>query len=348
MTFIDYSIKTRPLIEENLRKIIKEKNTGVFQKQKILEILEEFSLRGKLIRGILFLFSSEMFGLEINSKLIDIACAIELIHSSLLIHDDIIDRDFTRRKGKTVFAQYIEKGKEIKTSDPLHYGISIGIVAGDAALFLALELLAKYKKENLYEMLAFYANDLRLVALAEGLDSEYGQSDLNPDKEDIYSIYKYKTARYTFSLPLVMAGILANEDKKTLQILDEIGERAGIIFQLKDDEIGLFGDEETIGKPVGGDIRENKKTIIRALLYEKVNDEEKKFINKSFGNQNITLDDITKIKDLAIKYGILDSIKDDIDNIMDEIWSLFDNLKVKNEYKFILKDLLEFNLKRSY
>ena len=59
-----------------------------------------------------------------------------------------------------------------------------------------------------------------------------------------------------------MGCIVADLDKKTTAILESIGEMAGIIFQMKDDELGLFGDEKTTGKPVGGDIRENKKTII--------------------------------------------------------------------------------------
>src|SRR3989344_4204905 len=134
MSFSEYSVKTRTLIEDYLRLYLsskrKEEKSFAFKDQEIVSFLEEFVLRGKLIRGTLFLLSCEMLGKELNQELIGIACGIELMHSSLLIHDDIIDNDYTRRGQKTVFAKYIDRGKKIQVSDPLHSGISLGIVSG--------------------------------------------------------------------------------------------------------------------------------------------------------------------------------------------------------------------------
>lgn len=350
MTFKDYSINSRRLIEENLINFLndtkKEEIPDTFKKQEVITTLTEFVTKGKLIRGTLFLLSLEMLDIEISKEHIDIACAIELVHSALLIQDDVIDNDKTRRGGKTVFATYEQRGEEIKAIDPRHYGISIAIVAADVAIFLAVELLSHYKGRATKELLAFYAHEIYHVATAQGIDSEFGQSEVEPTKEDIYAVYKYKTARYTFSLPFVMAGIVAG-NKNVSKQLEELGEIAGLIFQIKDDYIGLLGDEEVIGKPVGSDIRENKKTVIRALLYEFASNAEKGILDSSFGNQNLLQEEISKIKKLVEKYKISTIINNEIIEIMQKGWKIFESLDVNKKYKAVLKDLLEFNLNRT-
>ncbi len=351
MTFQKYSVQSRALIEENLINFInKKKNENiptVFKKQNALELLEKFVLRGKMIRGTLFLLSLEMMGEKITDEYLDVACSIELVHSALLIQDDIIDNDRTRRGHDTIFVEYEKRGERIHAANKGHYGISIGIVVADMAIFLAMDLLSHYQGMFLQKLLEFYAHEIYLVSIAEGIDSELGQSEIEPKKEDIYAVYKYKTARYTFSLPFVMAGIIAGNQKEA-KIFEELGELIGLIFQLKDDVIGLFGDEKTIGKPVGSDIRENKKTLIRVLLYEHVNQSEKKNLEDAFGNKNITFSQIENVKTLVKKYKIIDVINGEIDEIMNRAWRLFKTLEVSQEHKMILKDLMEFNLKRSF
>lgn len=352
MTFSEYSVKTRTLIEDNLRNYLfskrEEAGSSAFKEQEVMRFLEEFVLRGKLLRGTLFLMSCEMLGKKLNHELVNIACGIELMHTSLLIHDDIIDKDYTRRGQKTVFAKYIDRGKNIKVYDPLHYGISMGIVSGITASLLAFELFAKYDSPKLSKLLKFYSNEIYLVSLAEGADSEFGQSIKEATEDEIYSIYKFKTARYTFSVPFVMGCIVSDAEKKTTEILESIGEIAGIIFQMKDDEIGLFGDEKTIGKPVGGDIRENKKTIIRVLLYKRINDSEKERLNKIFGNGRVSKNDIETVKKMINKYKILDALSKDTEAKMEKIRTLLGKLTFDDKYKKMLNELLEFNLKRNH
>lgn len=216
----------------------------------------------------------------------------------------------------------------------------------DAAFFFALELLSNFKNSNLGELLNFYSHEIYLVAVAEGADSELGQTLKNPTKDDIYSIYKYKTARYTFSLPFILAGIAANGKTSEIKKLEEIGENAGIIFQIVDDEIGLFGDEDAIGKPIGSDIRENKKTIIRHLLYQHATEQDKKVLNKYFGNDKISETELKKIKEFMEKYEVSQKINRIKDELMEKVWELFKELDVKKDYKLILKQFLEFNIER--
>ena len=351
MDFKEYIEQKRSLIKDNLSLFMeaqgKEDLPAIFKEQKLIDALRDFALRGKLIRGTLFILICESLGVKIDKPILNIACAIELMHSALLVQDDIIDRDRKRRGAMTVFARYEKEGEEIGAFDPYHYGISTGIVVADVAFFFALELMSEYSDLKLSKLLKFYSHEVYYVAVAESVDSIFGQTEREPEKEDIYAVYKYKTARYTFSLPFEMAAIVGGADTKTRETLNRLGEQAGLIFQLKDDEIGLFGEEEVIGKPVGSDIRENKKTVIRSLLFQAANLDDRIILNECFGNPDAGDDEITKVKNLYEKYGIKSKIESEVSGIMTTVWNDFADLNIIDEPKRILKGLLEFNLTRS-
>ncbi len=352
MTFGEYHFTAREKIEDYFSKTIRQKEDAnlspSIKNLNFLSEIENFAMRGKLLRGTLFLLTCQMLGHEITDEHLAIAVSIELIHSGLLIHDDIIDNDRVRRGKKSVFAQYEERGREINAIDALHYGRSMAIVVADAAFFLSYEILSKCKSFKVHNLIEFLSNELYLVALAEGLDSELGQVNKEATEGDILSVYHYKTARYTFSMPFVMGCIYSGASKDVYETLDKLGEKAGVIFQLKDDEIGFFGKEEDIGKPVGSDIRENKKTLLRYLLFKKANNKDKQVLKKSFGNPNLSPKQIDEARLLAVKYGILDETKKYIDDNSQEVYRLFHLLPFKNKYIIILKQLLDYNLKRTY
>lgn len=350
MIFQEYASESRKLIENHLKQILqtqKELLPQSLQKQKIIESLEDFVFKGKLIRGTLYLLTIEMFGGPVTKKHLDIACAIELVHSSLLIQDDIIDNDYIRRGGKTIFAVYEEKGHEVEAIDAKHFGLSIALLVADVSFYLAMELISNYDSDVVGKMMKYFSQEITKVALAEGIDSEFGQTKVEATKDEIIDIYTYKTARYTFSLPLVLACLALKKDDKTLKEIDTLGEYVGTIFQIKDDLIGLMGDEKEIGKPVGSDVRENKKTLVRFLLFEKVDDDEKNTIKRLFGNEKFTREDLEYIKDLVSKYKIIDILDSDMKVIMDKAWIIFNNLNANNDKKEILKNLFLFNLNRT-
>lgn len=351
MDFKSYSLEKKALIEKNLNSFLQKTNKDLESSVRSIEIiknLKKFSVRGKMIRGVLFLFGCEMFGQKLNKEHIDIACAIELSHSALLIHDDIIDNDFVRRGEKTVFAKYIDRGKKISIKNTNEYGKSMGIVAGDASFFLGLRLLSNFKSKYSSALNKFFYEEILTVALAEGLDTELGMSKKEALEKDILAVYRLKTARYTFFMPFAMASIVSNASDKTLATLEKLGESAGIIFQIKDDELGLFGDEKVTGKPVGSDVREDKKTLIRAILFEGVSKDEKKRLNKIFGNPRPSNKDLDYVKKLTEKYKVSEKIDKMIKNLMTKVLEDVENLKITKKYKKMLNQFLEYNLARKY
>ena len=302
------------------KKIIKNPRTqGEIFFNEYINKISNFSQNGKCFRGLLLLYFYELLsGKKYDENEIHIACAIELLQSGLLIHDDIIDKDETRRGNPTFFASYRDNANfyGIKKDTDL-FGNNIAICGGDSAFFMAYEsiLLAK----NI-DIARFFTNEAQKTIYGEFLDSLYGMSSFEISKEDIYNIYYNKTARYTFSLPIGCSCILSNLNENETFDLMEIGSLFGILFQIKDDLNGIIGKEEEIGKPIGSDMKENKKTLLRYFLINKIDKNiSKEEIYSLLGNKDAKDEDIKKYISILEKTGAMADMKSYIINLENKI-----------------------------
>lgn len=325
MTFSTYSKQKKPRIAETVKIFLANKKKQLADPflLEAVEKLERFSIKGKMLRGVFVLLAHDMCKGKKEKEAYTAAVAIELLHAGLLIHDDIFDNDTLRRGEKTIFAQY---GRNL-------YGQSMGICIGDFAFFLAMELLSDPV------VLKVFAKEAQSVCLAQAKDVSFGHSSNEPSEEEIRTVYRLKTARYSFSLPFAMGAILTGADKKTVNLLDTFGEKLGIAFQMQDDELGIFGEDHIIGKPVGSDIRENKKTLIRFFLFQKANANDKKILTMIFGKKDLTGKDLQMIKQHIKNYGILEKLAQEKKILIDEALSLLNNITVDKKYKEILAEL---------
>lgn len=351
MTFNDYLMHWQPILKNHIiffLKSKKKKSKIPLYRDSIFRLIP-FVTSGKLLRGILIILSSEMFNRKVDEDVLNTASALELAHSALLIHDDIIDRDKVRRGQKTIFSQYIDYAKRNGIKDPNSYGQSMGICVGDIAFFLAFELIGKSFADPLVQqkLLGRFSEVMQTVGTGEMLDLETAMRNNNPTVEEIYDIYRYKTARYTFSLPLTLGAILASANNSTIKKLEKLGELLGIIFQIKDDEMGIFGDEKTIGKPAGGDIRENKKTLFRSLLYAHVTEKGGTFLNSYFGNPRLKSRDIAKIQRLMNKYKVREIVEKELKILQKESLAIIKHLSPAPMYKKLLRGFVEYNITRN-
>jgi len=287
----------------------------------VMKRLMEFMSQGKMLRGSLVFASHALFSNKDSEEVIRAAVAVELLHSSLIAHDDIMDRDTVRRGKPAIWMQY----------GGAHFGESMAICFGDIGFFLAFALLSKI---DLREIITMFSKELSSVVLAQMQDVYYGFSKQEPTKEEIIKLYIYKTGRYTFSLPFMIGAVLAQQNQIIITSLGKIGELLGILFQLKDDELGLFGDEKETGKLLGSDIRQNKKTIYRHFLFQKLSDREKR------------TNDFNSIYDLYKKYNIQQEVKEYMIRIEEEIKQEIEELTIKKEKKKLFYELLTYNLQR--
>ncbi len=314
--------------------------------------LYRFSVQGKMIRGGLVTLGYQMFtpkGVEPPPQVIEAAAAVELFQSALLVHDDIMDRDITRRGLKTIFYQYARLANRRGLSESYHLGESLGICAGDVAFFLAFEVLARLEVPGeLYrEILELCAREISYVGVAQMQDVYWGGSGAAAREEDILRMYLYKTGRYTFSLPLMVGALLAGGPPQTVAALERLGEALGIIFQIKDDELGLFGSEEQTGKPAGSDVRAGKKTLFHEYLRRFAPAEHRRRLAGIFGNAALPAEELAYVRRLVEELGIRRAVQARVDEAAGRARRLIDELEgAGQDGRRLLEGLLEYSVAR--
>jgi geranylgeranyl diphosphate synthase type II len=202
------------------------------------------SLGGKRIRPVLTLLSCEYLGTDYH-KAMNAALAVELFHNFSLIHDDIMDRAPLRRGKTTVHEKW---------------DLNTGILSGDAMLILAYQLFETYEPVLFSELAKLFSKTAIAVCEGQQYDVDFEQRDDVTIPEYIKMI-EYKTA-VLLGAAMKMGAIVAGATEASKKGIYEFGRNLGIAFQLQDDYLDAFGNPETFGKQVGGDIISNKKTFL--------------------------------------------------------------------------------------
>jgi geranylgeranyl diphosphate synthase type I len=340
-------IKThKPELIAFMKQAIQDQNSDCYHYlnfySESLEQLAQFATKGKLIRGLLILMIYEFLKKEPGPKeLYYAAAALEMAHAALLVHDDVIDNDMQRRGEKSIFAQYAEEKS-------IEYGKNLAICVGDVAIFLSYQFLslASEKTDYCHQLIGIFSHELHLVGVGEMIDVDMATAKNEDRVENIIEMYRYKTARYSFSLPFKVGAIFAGASEETIRILDLLGEQLGILFQIKDDELGLTGNEEETGKPIGSDIKENKKTIVRALLFQSVNAAEKQELLGIYGNKDADKVQIQRVLELYEQYQISVRVREIQNAVIQRFETLVAELETHVGDAGLMRQLLELLEKR--
>ncbi len=202
------------------------------------------NLGGKRLRPVLVLMSAEIFDTPFE-KALDAALAIEVFHNFSLVHDDIMD-DAPLRRGK---ATVHEK-----------WDINTGILSGDAMLINAYQLFENYEGTVFRELAQLFTKTAIQVCEGQQYDIDF-ESREDVEIEDYLKMIEYKTA-VLVGASLQMGAIVAGTTEECKKAVYQYGRLLGIAFQLQDDYLDAFGDPDTFGKQLGGDIIENKKTFL--------------------------------------------------------------------------------------
>ena len=307
--------------------------------------LEQFSTSGKLLRGSLVCFMHDAFGGSHSEEAYRTAVVLELVHSGLLIHDDIIDRDVLRRGRPAIHVQYQALAK---TSDAAHFGESMAICAADTTYFLALEHLGELhippaQRHALYSLLN---QVLATVCAGQMLDIELGHSVGAVKKKDILTVMEQKTALYSVALPLAAGALLAEQSAKTVDTIMKLGTLIGLIFQIRDDELAIFGDSRVTGKPVGSDIKEGKKTLLYYYLMRSSTDSEKARLLQIFGNLTADPADIDYVRQAMIRHKVPAIVKQEVESLTTRAAKLIGQVPLQKSAQASLRELLDFCAKR--
>lgn len=344
-----------PYLKSELQNFIKHKMqdtaSGLEWEADFLQRLQSFAASGKLLRGSLLCFSYGMFtGItgEPDKEVIKAAMALELAHSGLLIHDDVMDKDDLRRGQPSLHRQYSLLAADRKLGQKADFGANMAVCGGDMSFFLAFALLAEINAEPdiTRHINRLFTECLTTVCAGQMQDIFLEASSSMPLKKDIFNLMRAKTAAYTLVLPLTMGAAMAGQKSEVIETLRGIGEAAGIIFQIRDDELGALGMASETGKPVGSDVKEGKKTLLYYYLMKLCDAREREFLNSAVGNPSATAQDIKKVKYLLGQYKIPELLNNDVKSMQTEALSLVAELKVPSVARDELESLLVFCAER--
>lgn len=292
------------------------------------------SRKGKRIRPCLFIIGYLGFAKKAAGGLYRSAVSLELFHDFMLVHDDIIDKSSTRR-GKPsmheMLNQYLSGYDNIKFT-----GQDLTIVVGDVMYALAIETFLSIKEDPLRKEAALRKLIRAAIDTGSGefIELLSGIKDIDTTtKKDIYKIYDLKTANYTFATPLCMGAILAGAAREQTDTLFNLGIYLGRAFQIKDDYLGLVGQENKTGKSNLTDLREAKKTILIWYAYDKSPKKDKSTIKRILAASKVGRKDLLIIQRIVSRSGALEYAKNEINALIKKAESLNTRSKMRLPYK---------------
>ncbi len=246
-----------------------------------------------------------------TDAIITAATAIELVHASALVHDDVMDNSATRRGALSAHREFTRlQGVDPTVVEPERFGVSAAILLGDMLLSWSDELLTHSGfKPRAVARGRTYFDKLRTEVVAGQYLDLLAQTSRSTSASDAMRVLRYKSAKYTVERPLQFGAALAKADPGLLTALSSYGIPLGEAFQLRDDVLGVFGESEVTGKPSGDDIREGKRTLLVARAHAKATPEQHDVLAKNFGQAHVDADGIRAVQQVFRDTGALAAVE---------------------------------------
>ena len=288
------------------------------------------SLGGKRLRPVLTLMATEVFDVDCQ-KALAAATAVEVFHNFSLIHDDIMDDAPLRRGNETVHEKW---------------NVNTGILSGDAMLILAYQYFEAYEPKIFQELAKLFSKTALEVCEGQQYDVDFETRD-DVTIPEYLKMIEYKTA-VLVAAAMKMGAIVAETTEENKNLIYDFGLNLGLAFQLQDDYLDAFGNPETFGKQVGGDIIENKKTYLylKAMEFASVNEKEQLLHLFSFQSSENT-DKINSVKGIFNQTGASAATQKAIENFTFKALETLEKMNIGNDKKAILKAFAENLMSRN-
>lgn len=228
--------------------------------------------------------------------------ALELVQANALLHDDLMDGSDTRRGNPSVHVAFARQHRDSGwQGPPERFGAAAAILLGDLALAWADDM---FHGAGLAERMERRARPVWASMRTDMLGGQYldilSQATADASLETALRIDRYKTAAYTVERPLQLGAALAGGSEEIVAAYSRFGADIGVAFQLRDDQLGVFGDPEVTGKPAGDDIREGKRTLLMALALrsarEHRDEEALRTLQAALGDSSLTADGVDRVR----------------------------------------------------
>jgi geranylgeranyl pyrophosphate synthase len=293
----------RGVVNSLLRQYVESAAVEAFELDDVLgefwhNVGEVIQAGGKRLRPYLVVLAYEACGGHDRWSILPVAAAWEMLHQSLLVHDDIIDHDYSRHGVANVGGIYQKRYQQTEAAN------SVALLAGDLMQAVAQQLILNSEvpmvmKPDLLRLLSYAYQVTGYGELLE-IESLFQPPDIaQPTK-----IAELKTAHYSFNGPLQSGALLAGASSEVLMSMAQLGKMLGIAYQYTDDLLGVFGDEAITGKSSLSDLREGKRTRLLQLTYQQLSSVEKRDVDYVLGTSAVTDQQLRHVAELMRKYGV--------------------------------------------
>ncbi|WP_291116713.1 polyprenyl synthetase family protein [Flavobacterium sp. UBA6135] len=286
-------------------------------------------LGGKRMRPVLTLMATEVFDVNFK-KALPAATAVEVFHNFSLVHDDIMDDAPLRRGKETVHEKW---------------NLNTGILSGDAMLILAYQYFESYEPTIFRALAKLFSKTALEVCEGQQYDVDFETRD-DVSIPEYLKMIEFKTA-VLVGAAMKMGAIIAETSEENANLIYDFGLNLGIAFQLQDDYLDCFGNPETFGKQVGGDIIENKKTYLYLKAMEFAKAEEREQLLHLYSIQpNDNSEKIESVKEFFNQTGSSEATQIAIEAYTIKAFDTLTKMQIGEDKKMVLRAFGEKLMKR--
>jgi geranylgeranyl diphosphate synthase, type II len=314
------------IIQKEIERLAAEKKAPAELYEPVSYIMQ---LGGKRLRPVMVLFAHNLFNDAIEEAL-PVAMAIEVFHNFTLVHDDIMDNAPIRRSKATVHEKWDN---------------NVAILSGDAMQIVAYQYLCKVRPSVLKSLIDIFNTTALEVCEGQQYDMNFA-SRKDVSLPEYVRMIELKTS-VLVAASLKMGALSGGAGEQDAQNLYEFGRNLGMAFQIQDDYLDVYADQDVFGKTVGGDIAENKKTYLLIKAMELAQGEDKNILDRAIRNQ---------IADIEIKIEMVRGVYDNlniasiaqaaIEEYSNRAFCFLDAVSVDDSHKTMLREMAMELMKR--
>ncbi|MDI3313786.1 MAG: polyprenyl synthetase family protein [Mycobacterium sp.] len=319
----------------------------------LIAALEEFVLHGgKRLRPVFAYWGwRAVTTRDVDPGVWLLFSALELLHASALVHDDVIDGSGTRRGRPAAHVKFanLHHGRHWRGS-PERFGVSAAILLGDLALAWADDIVTAVDlPPDAHARVRRVWADIRTELLGGQYLDIRAAASAAPSIASAMTVNTFKTAAYTVSRPLQLGAAAAADRPDVHGVFHQLGTDLGLAFQLRDDVLGVFGDPAVTGKPSGDDLRSGKRTVLVAAaleLADKSDPVAANLLRRSIGT-DLSSGQLRELRDVIESVGALAAVEDRIDVLTRRALLTLDAAPINPVAKAGLSDLARLAASRS-
>lgn len=280
------------------------------------------------MRAVLVLLACEAISGQSQGAL-HAAVAMEALHNFTLVHDDVMDNSSLRRGRATVHTKW---------------DTNVAILSGDEMVAYAYHSLLKTSSTNIHGLMKIFTDAFVQVCEGQGFDKEF-ETRCDVTLDEYLMMIEKKTAR-VLSASCEIGGLIGNGTAREVNALRTYGTSLGLAFQIQDDLLDITGTEQQLGKPIGGDVLEGKKTYLLLNALERAKGNEKKILQKVVEKKQLTRASIPVVLDIYQNTGVLQHAREQVEFFTHNAQKALHRLKPTNArtmLSLLAQQLLERN-----